>query len=304
MKILIAGASGMVGSALVEALKNEYDLLLVGRDETKLLKKYPGMKVLTWQSLKQFREPVDVVIHLSGQNIGDAYWTKTVKQQLIDSRVNTAYQLKEWIMATQSKVPRILAANAIGFYGCQRPDDDHVFDESDVLMQQAPKDFLQTIAFEWQNAWESEDLNLSVCWMRFGVVLKKNQGMLKKLWPSFFFGMGAVLGHGQQMLSWVDLDDLIAAIVWLLQHPTIEGPVNIVSPNAVSQKVFAKTFAKVLNRPQILCLPAPVVTLLFGQMGKELLLSGQKVYPKRLLDAGFKFQHADLEEALRHEYAN
>ncbi len=140
--------------------------------------------------------------------------------------------------------------------------------------------------------------------MRFGVIFKKNQGMLKKLLPSFFFGMGAVLGHGQQMLSWVHLDDLIAAIVWLLQHPTIEGPINIVSPNVLSQKVFAKTFAKVLNRPQILCLPAPIVTLLFGQMGKELLLSGQKVYPKRLLDAGFKFQHAELEQALKYEYAN
>lgn len=302
LRILIAGATGMVGSALVEALKNEHDLILVGRDEKKLLKKFPGSKVLTWQTLINFNEPVDTVIHLSGKNIGDVYWTEKVKRKLIDSRVNTAHQLLEWITATQQKTPRVLATNAIGYYGCQVEQEQHVFDENDLIAEDSPKDFLQKIAFEWQNAWKSEDLTLSICWMRFGVVLQKNQGMLKKLMPSFFFGMGAVLGHGKQMISWVDLDDLVAAILWVLQHPEFEGPINMVSPNAVSQREFAKTFAKILNRPQILRLPAKLVSLLFGQMGLELLLSGQHVYPKRLMDAGFKFKYENLDEALNHEY--
>lgn len=302
MRILIAGATGMVGSALVAALKKDHDLMLVGRNEKKLLKKFPDFKVFSWKSLTSFIEPVDIVIHLAGENIGDAYWTEKVKRKLLDSRIDTVDLLLEWIKLTQLKLPRILAANAIGYYGCQTEDDQHIFDENDVVAEDQPKNFLQKIAFEWQNAWKSDDLPLSICWMRFGVVLKKNQGMLKKLWPSFFFGMGAVIGNGQQMISWIDLDDLVAAISWVIQHSEIEGPINMVSPNVVSQKQFAKTLARVLNRPQILHLPTRLVSMLFGQMGAELLLSGQKVYPKRLLDAGFKFEYADLEEALKHEY--
>lgn len=298
MRILIAGASGMVGSALVSALSPKHDLILVGREQQKLSKKFSGPLCLSFSDLTTYREPVDVVIHLSGQNIGESYWTTAVKHKILASRVETAQQLLNWIRTIQAKQPRILAANAIGYYEfSQLPVDE------DTLVNEAtPQSFLQQVAFNWQNIWKTDDLALSVCWMRFGVILKKNQGMLKKLWPSFVMGAGSSLGNGKQMISWIDLDDLVKAILWLLDHPSLEGPINLVAPHAVSQKDFATCFAKVLRRPLFLKLPERLVTLLFGQMGQELLLSGQQVLPKRLLEAGFKFDYPTLDAALKHEY--
>jgi uncharacterized protein (TIGR01777 family) len=297
MKIMLAGASGLVGSALVHAWSNVHELVLVGRDLIKLKRQFPQSTCLSWSDLESFKEEVDVLIHLSGENVGSGYWTESLKHKILSSRVDTIHLLLNWMKACTKK-PRILAANAIGYYGI---GSDIGFDETSHIDEQHPKCFLQQVAFAWQNAWQQTDMNLSICWMRFGVVLKKGDGMLKKLWSSFYFGAGATLGHGQQMISWIDIDDLVAAIAWLIEHPEETGPINLCAPNPISQYQFAKALARAMHRPLCLSLPTWLVNLLFGQMGQELLLSGQSVLPKRLLEQGFQFKYPNIQQALEHE---
>jgi uncharacterized protein (TIGR01777 family) len=298
MHILIAGASGMIGQALVNVLKTEHECYLIGRRQDKLLNLFPDCQCLTYSDLNQFKAPIDVIIHLSGQNIANFIWTEKYRKKLIDSRVNTAKTLCDWAKQ-QSRTIRILAANAIGYYGCYLQNSPHFTEESKPTMQS--NCFSQTVTQQWQQAWSQFNAPENLCIMRFGVVLAKNQGMLKRLMPSYRLGAGAILGAGQQTISWIDIHDLCKAINFILNHPTIHGAINLVTPNPCTQKDFAKTLAKTLNRPLFLNLPACIIKSLMGQMGEELLLSGQAVYPKRLLELGFQFDYPELAKSLNKE---
>jgi hypothetical protein len=293
MRICIAGASGMVGQALVKRLSKNHELVLVGRDKNKLVQQFPQHGLcLSWGDLKNFSKTVDVVIHLSGQNVGNLPWFASVKERILNSRINTAKRLIEWIQ-TSNHTPHIYATNAIGYYGSYIDSPD--FTEDVAFDWSKPKDFLQDVAFKWSTVWATH-APLTV--MHFGVVLEKNAGMLGKLQPSFFMGMGAILGSGQQTISWIDIDDLVNAIDYLIEHPELQGHVNLVSPNPVSQAEFARTLAHAMKRPLWLTLPKAFIEMVFGEMGQALLLKGQKVYPKRLLESGFQFKYPMLKDAL------
>jgi len=294
---MITGSSGMIGQALVKTLASIHQLILIGRDKNLLQKKFPVCQFLSWEELPNFTENVDVIIHLSGENIANHRWSKSVKTKILDSRVDTALQLLSWAKNRKIK-PRILATNAIGYYGFS----EKAMDEDTIIDEQHPQNFSQQVAFAWQNVWKNSDLNLSICWMRFGVVLQKNRGMLKKLGIPFYLGLGTIVGSGEQQISWIQIDDLVNAIQWLIDHPDIQGPMNLVAPNPVAQEKFANTLAKVLHRPLWLNMPKSLVRCLFGQMGQELLLSGQRIYPKRLLASGFAFQYPTIKDALGHEF--
>jgi uncharacterized protein (TIGR01777 family) len=283
--------------ALVKSL-HEHEVIVLGRNENHLKQKFPSSKILTWEKLKEFKEPIDVVIHLCGENIGKQHWTKKFKKQIIESRTQTAQALIDWIKNSNIK-PHVLAANAIGFYGCYPDHHSPVFSEEMLLDENFPNSFLQHTAFVWQDVWNDLPMNTPLTIMRFGVVLAKNQGMLQKLNLSYQLGMGAILGQGQQYISWISLEDLVKAIHFLIQHQAVLGPINLVSPCPVNQVIFGKTLAQVLQRPFFLKLPAKLIKLIFGQMGEELLLSGQYVIPKRLNDLGFVFEHPQLETALK-----
>jgi uncharacterized protein (TIGR01777 family) len=156
------------------------------------------------------------------------------------------------------------------------------------------------VGVEWEAATQSaSEAGIDVTLMRFGVVLKRGEGMLKKLELPFKLGLGSIVGSGKQILSWIHIDDLVSAIQFLIQHPEITGPVNICSPVAVTQQQFAVQLAAQLKRPLWMRMPAWSVKLLFGQMGDELLLSGQHVYPARLIDQGFKFAYPEIAAALQ-----
>ena len=300
MKILIAGASGMVGESLVKSLF-QHEVIALGRHQKRLKAKFSHCKTLTWAELKQFKEPVDCVIHLCGENIGRQYWTKNFKKKIIESRTQTAQALIDWIKHNNSKA-HVLAANAIGFYGCYPDHHSPIFSEDILLDENAPNSFLQYTSFVWQDVWNDLPIGTALTIMRFGVVLAKNQGLLSKLNLSYQFGMGAIMGHGQQYISWISLNDLIKGIHFLIEHPEVQGPVNLVSPCPVNQVIFGKTLAQILQRPFFLKLPIKLIQIVFGQMGRELLLSGQYVIPKRLNDLGFVFNHPQLETALREIY--
>ena len=302
MNILIAGASGFIGQNLVKALKNDHAVTVLGRDKVNLSRLFPSSLHCTWDTLSSLdANRYDAVINLCGYNIAAHRWTDAIKQQLIDSRVTTNQNLIQWIIHYQAK-PHFLCANAVGIYGLQANNDATAFDENTFIDTANPKDFLSEIGIKWQSALQPAiDYGMPVTTMRFGVALKKGEGMLKKLTPSFYLGLGSTLDDGSQILSWIHIDDLINAIVFLLNKPELIGPFNLTSPQPISQAQFARALAKIMHRPLLFKMPAFLIRLLFGEMGECLLLKGQRVIPKRLIDTGFQFQYPFIEDALRHE---
>lgn len=306
MNILIAGASGFIGHALVRSLKIDHHITVLGRNNATLQREFANAATCcTWDELplldgKQF----DAIINLCGFNIAASRWSIAVKKQLVDSRVNTSTILIHWLIKHQAK-PHFICANAIGIYGLQDNSDHCFFDEDTPINTKNPPDFLSEVGVRWQEALQPAiDYGIPVTTTRFGVVLQKGQGMLKKLFPSFYIGLGSTIGDGQQSLSWVHINDVVGALTFLLSKPELTGAFNLTSPYPVSQEIFARELATCLHRPLFLKIPAFFIRLLFGEMGECLLLKGQRVLPKRLLDAGYQFQYPKLNQALQHEFRN
>lgn len=304
MNILIAGGSGFIGQELIEVLKKKHNITVLGRSEQKLKAMFPkDIFAVSWENLDKINpKNFEVIINLSGKNIGDSRWSTELKHELIDSRVDTTLSLINWAAAGSAK-PHFYCANAIGIYGLQQNGDKEVFSEASLIDFENPRDFLSEIGIRWQKAAETaKEYGMKVTITRFGVVLKKGQGMLKKLFPSFWMGLGSVVGNGNQSLSWIDIDDLTSAFDFLLEHPEIEGAVNLCSPNPVEQKVFARTLATALHRPLIFKTPQFVIRLLFGEMGDTLINHGQNVIGQRLLENGFQFQYPSIKQSLEHQF--
>jgi uncharacterized protein (TIGR01777 family) len=180
---------------------------------------------------------------------------------------------------------------------------NQMYDESSpIAWDGLTHDFLSTVAIAWEKALKPAiDAGIPVTILRFGVVLKRRQGFLKKLAPSFYCGLGAVIGEGAQPLSWIHHQDLAQAVDFLISHPNLSGPFNLCSPHPVTQKTFATAYAQALNRPLWLTLPKRVIKLLFGQMGDELINQGQAVLPSTLNAAGFEFKYPRIDDALSKE---
>ncbi|MCX7124264.1 MAG: TIGR01777 family oxidoreductase [Gammaproteobacteria bacterium] len=301
MRIIIGGATGMIGKALVNHLSKTHELILLGRSREKITSFFSNQyPILTWDDLKSLNEDflknTDVIINLTGENIGDKRWSLLQKEKIIASRVNATKILSELCAKLGEKSPRLLNAGGIGIYGFS--DNAGSFTEESPALND-PNCFLSTVGNAWENElFPAENNHVNVVKMRFGVVLAKDGGALKKMLPAFKWGLGAVLGNGQQSFSWVSINDLVRAVDFIILHSDIVGPVNIVSPGVVSQKEFAKSLAKSLHRPCFLVMPERIVHFLFGEMGDELLLKGQCVKSEKLLKAGFEFQHPTIDGAL------
>jgi uncharacterized protein len=303
MNLLIAGGSGFIGKELIHALSIKHTITVLGRNMKRLEASLPPtINKLTWDNLASHdAHRYDLIINLSGSNIGAKRWSDSVKKELIESRVETNKQLIKWLIQHKAK-PRFFCANAIGIYGAKETSTES-FDEEHPLPSSAAGDFLQHIGLAWEESLKpAVDSAIPVTTLRFGVVLKKGQGMLKKLELPFRCGLGSILGRGHQMLSWIDSQDLVNAVLFLIERPELTGPFNITTPHPVTQKEFAHQFAKVLKRPLFFKTPSWFINTLFGEMGEYLLLKGQKVVPKRLTELGFKCTYAHLESALKHEY--
>jgi uncharacterized protein (TIGR01777 family) len=306
MNILIAGASGFIGKQLVNHLAPEHKITVIGRNIKKLRQLFTtDINILTWDKLSTYNpNELHLIINLSGSNIGDKRWNLKVKKDLIESRTNSNQQLIKWLINNDAK-PRLFCANAVGIYGAHATDKLTFTEESQIPDNSESNDFLQNIAINWQNSLHPAIENgLKVTTLRFGVVLKRGEGMLKKLQLPFSLGLGSIFGNGKQVLSWVYYKDLINAIDFLIKNEEIVGPVNITSPNPISQQEFAQIFSNILSRPLFFKTPKFIVNLLFGEMGRELLLKGQRVLPKRLEELGFKFSYPNIESALKEEFKN
>ncbi len=300
MNILIAGASGFVGKLVVARLSKKHNITVLGRELAKLEMIFSSdINKVTWDALDTLdAKKFDIIFNFSGFNIADKRWNKTIKQVIVDSRVHSNQCLTKWLIAYGAK-PRFFSASAVGIYGAYE-DDGRVYDEMSSLIS-SQIDFLQDVGRRWEEALQPAiDANIPVTIMRFGVVLKRGDGMLNKLELPFRLGLGNILGSGRQVLSWIYYEDLLAAIDFLMANPQAVGVFNLTSPYPVSQKEFAQTLASVLKRPLFIRLPATVVKALFGEMGEILLVRGQRVLPERLLQLGFCFEYARIDSALKH----
>lgn len=304
-KIIICGASGMIGKALIGIIQDQNEILVVGRNKEKLIKLFPNVKDhLEWSELTtNCIQGYDYIINLTGENIGKKRWSKNQKMKIMQSRALSTKRITNLCLALKKDSPAIVNASAIGYYGSPKStllQNETTYDESSYAPDR-PNSFLCEVAQIWESYLKpAEQAGIRVIKLRFSVVLSESGGALKKMLPSFKLGLGSILGTGDQPFSWVTLSDTVKAIQFILQQEKISGPFNIVADEVVSQKDFANHLAKKLNRPRILRLPKALITLMFGEMGTELLLKGQKVEGNRLKALGFQYNYPDIQSALDH----
>ncbi len=300
MRRIIAGATGLIGSELVKLWLNQnINVAVIGRNKQKIINHF-GNKVSAYEwselSLDVLRD-AELVINLAGANIGDKRWLEMRKKEILSSRIEATKALSTLCAQLGEKSPVLFNASAVGIYAFGEKECT----EETILS--APSSFLNQIAQRWENATQiAKDNHVRVINLRFGVVLAKQGGALPKMALPFYFYIGGKIGSGNQWISWTTISEINNAIEFILKNKNINGAVNIVAPQAVRQKDFAETLAKKLHRPSIFPLPELIVKLVFGEMGKELLLSGQHVVPQKLTDAGYTFLYPTLPVALQKIY--
>ncbi len=293
MRVLISGASGLLGSALAAALRRE-------RHEVNALVRpgrTPAPGDVRWdpqsdQLDAEAMQGVEAVVHLAGSSIASGRWTPARKQLLRTSRVEATRHLVAALGRLEQRPAVLISASATGYYGNRGEE---------VLTENSPpgNDFLARLAADWEaEAARAEQHGIRVVRLRFGVVLAAHGGALKQMLLPFRLGLGGRLGSGQQWMSWVSLTDAVGVMRYALVQEDLQGPVNTVAPNPVRNEEFTRTLARVLHRPAIFPVPEFALRLALGEMADELLLSSARVVPERLQQLGYKFQHATLETAL------
>ena len=287
MKIAVTGSSGLIGNAIVRALEARGDSVTRMRRGVHW---DPEAETIDLGVL----EGQDAIVHLAGETIA-GLWTRAKKRRILESR-EKGTRLLATSLARLAHPPKVfVSASAIGFYG-DRPSGEAV-DES------APRGagFLADVTEVWERASDpARAAGVRVVNSRFGIVLSRDGGAFAMMLPLFRLGLGGRLGSGRQMWSWVALDDVVAGVLYCIDHPELEGPVNIVAPQPVSNLAFTRTVGRVLGRPTIFGVPAFLLKTVAGQMAEEMLLFGVRVAPRKLRNAGYGFRYPELEVALRH----
>ena len=296
MKILVTGASGLVGTALQPALK------ATGHEVYRLVRSSAPNKAageIVWNPEQgtidaASLEGIEAVIHLAGENIAEGRWTDEKKQRIRESRVKGTRLLSETLAQLKSKPQALISASAIGFYG-DRGDE--------VLTEQSASgsDFLSEVCREWELSTQpAAQSGIRVVNLRFGIILSALGGALKKMLTPFKLGIGGKVGSGEQYMSWVALDDAVGVILYALETESLRGPVNVVAPRPVTNLEFTKALGSVLSRPTIFAVPKFAARLAFGEMADALLLSSIRVEPLRLKEAGYQFKYPELSATMHH----
>ncbi len=296
MKVIVTGSHGLIGGELVASL------FAGGHQVTRLVRNTsPGAGEVAWAPAAgtieaEKLEGHDAAVHLAGAGIGDHRWTDEHKRAVLDSRVQGTALLARTLAGLSSPPEVLVSGSAVGFYGPD-PGDRELTEADD-----RGTGFLADVVARWEEAASpAAEAGIRVARMRSGVVLSAKGGALAKQLLPFKAGIGGRMGTGRQWLSWISVDDEIAAIAHLLTTDELSGPVNVTSPQPVTNAEYTATLARVLKRPAILPTPTPALQLLFGrEMVKEMMLGGQRVLPARLQASGFTFAHPELEGALRH----
>ena len=298
-RVLISGSTGLIGTQLGAFLETDgHDVHRLIRPSTRLHADQDSTKVVKWDDksgkiIEGSLENFDVIIHLAGAGIGDKRWSKKRKKLIAESRETPTRNLANALAILASPPSLFMCASAVGYYD-NRGDEE--LDEN----SSTGNGFLAEICRKWEDAAQPAiNAGIRTIHMRTGIVTTAAGGMLQQiLLPAKLGAMGPI-GGGRQWQSWISLDDQIYAMHYLMNHETASGVFNLTAPNPVTQKQFAKVLGKVLRRPAFAPAPGFVMKILFGEMGKSLILDGQKVRPKRLQDLGYTFEHETLEPALR-----
>lgn len=291
MRVVIAGSSGLIGTALVASLRGR------GHDVTRLVRRSAaGPDESQWDPPAGKIDPralvgADAIVNFCGVGIGDKRWSGAYKQLVRDSRITPTEVLAK--AAADSGVPTLVNASGINFYG---DTGDRVVDES----APAGDGFLAEVCRDWENATSAASENgVRTILLRSGVVLAQRGGMLDKLRPLYLFALGGRLGSGRQYFPWISLADEIGAIVFGIENDTLSGPVNMVGPAPVTNAQFNSAMSRAVRRPAPWVVPGFALKAVIGEFAEEAILTGPRAIPRALEDAGYKFEHNTVGEALR-----
>ncbi len=294
MRVVVSGASGLIGTALIAAMVRDGHQVLrlvrhPARDPTEIAWD-PANGILTVAALAG----VDAVVHLAGESIASLPWTRAKKSAIRDSRILGTQLLSDGI-AGLGRPPRVMvSASAIGYYGNR---GDELLDEASL----PGRGFLAEIACDWEAATRSAvERGIRVVHLRNGLVLSPRGGVLARLLPVFRWGLGGPIADGRAWWSWIAIDDLVGVIRFAIADSRLEGSVNGVTPAPVTNAEFTRLLGRVLGRPTVFRVPAAALRFALGEMADEVLLVSARVSPRRLAEAGFRFQWPSLEAALRH----
>jgi uncharacterized protein (TIGR01777 family) len=294
-RVVVSGATGLIGQALLAALKKEGAVpVVLSRDPQRARQRLGEVEALLWEEggspPEQAFAGAAAVVHLSGESI-DQRWTATAKERIRNSRVQTTQRLVDRLSRLQEPPGVFLCASAIGYYGDRGPEP---------LDEEAPPGdgFLPEVCKAWeQEAAKAADLGIRTVSVRTGVVLAKEGGALARMLPFFRAGLGGPVGSGRQYLSWIHLDDVVGLYLHALGNDGLSGPLNATAPQPVTNAEFSRTLGRVLHRPAFLPVPPLALRLLYGEMA-TLLTSGARVVPAKALIHGYTFRFPDLQQAL------
>jgi uncharacterized protein (TIGR01777 family) len=292
MKVLISGATGLIGSSLAQELKSG------GHHVTSLTRSPTGENNISWDpdagTVDGSLEGTDAVVHLAGESIAEGRWTVSKKRRIMDSRKKGTRLLAETIAGLTTPPRVMVSASAVGYYG----------DRADEVLREDSRpgsDFLAEVCKVWEAAADpAREAGIRVVHTRFGIVLSLEGGALGTMLPIFKLGGGGRIGRGRQWWSWVAIDDVVGTIHHALENDSVEGPVNVGSLNPMTNAEYTRVLGKVLNRPTVLPVPAPAIRLALGGIADALLLASQRMDPAKLKETGYRFRHPELEGALRH----
>jgi uncharacterized protein len=299
VKVTVTGATGVIGRALVRELSQSGDEVLVLSRDGERARRTLGAQAVSWERPKSQPPPEeslrgrDAVLNLLGEPIAQR-WSDGAKREIRDSRVLATRNLVNALAELPpAERPRVLVSqSAVGWYGAR---GDERVDESAA----AADDFVARVAAEWEaEARRAEELGMRVVTTRTGVVLSESGGAIERMLPPFRLGVGGPVAGGRQYVPWIHLDDVSGALAFCLRTEAASGPVNVTAPEPVTNKELSKALGRVLRRPAIAPVPASAVRLLYGEMAM-VVTTGQRAMPRRLLELGYQFRRADLEDALR-----
>ncbi|MHC4958955.1 MAG: TIGR01777 family oxidoreductase [Planctomycetota bacterium] len=290
MRILLTGSSGLLGTALQGDFSGDEITRLVRTASEGSALWDPASGTIDTAAL----EGHDAVIHLAGAGIADRRWSKKYKALVWDSRTKGTTLLCESLAGLERKPKVLISSSAVGYYGNRYGEVVREYSDRG-------RGFLAELCEAWEAATKpARDAGIRVVNLRTGLVMSTKGGPLKKMLLPFRLCLGGRIGSGAQYMSWIAIDDMVAAVRHCIETESLEGPVNACAPNPVTNREFTNAMSNVLVRPAILPMPAIAAKLAFGEMANELLLSGQRCDPERLRQTGFRFKHTDVREALTH----
>jgi len=297
-KIIITGATGSIGRILVKELSERGDEITVfTRNPADVGKKLPSVKkIVKWNYNKiddwvNELDGTDIVVHLAGANLSAKRWTEDYKKLAYDSRIISTRKIVETIKSAETKPKAFICANAVGIYGDR---GDEILTESSSL----GNDFLATLCKDWESeAKKTEEFGLRYVSIRTGLVLAKNEGLMKKLIPSFKLFLGGWLGNGRQWFPWIHIDDIVRIYLHAIDNPDVNGAVNAASPGIVRNKEFSEILGKVLKRPALFPVPKIALRIVSGELGNY-ITDSQRISVDKILNSGYEFKFENLEKAL------